>query len=180
MILLYSQRRQQQYRLFKKIYKLLYSGAAIVVCMEGSDGIQLRVTPRRGRHIHSPTFSSLCDGSSDTKAVLSQGATWPPIWAVVSTLWLLSKWLTAWLSCHYKFSGRLHIFPSGSIHVIHFRCLLFTPWHRCSTLFWNPHLTCCQRSICNNIECNFVKTRCYSLFFNYFSLSGAILKWEHN
>ena len=51
--------------------------------------------------------------------------------------------------CYYTFSGCPHIFSSHSIHVIHFRCHLFTLRHMCNILFRNPQLTCCQRSIFN-------------------------------
>ena len=54
--------------------------------------------------------------------------------ADMSTRWLLSEWLTAWLPgieklSHDIFSRRPHIFPSSSIHVFHFRGPLFILRH---------------------------------------------------
>ena len=57
------------------------------------------------------------------------------------------------------FSGRPHIFLSGTIPAIPFHCLLFTLRPSYNILFRNSQLTCCQRSICNR--------RSFLLFYIY-------------
>ena len=76
----------------------------------------------------------------------------PPGWRVylLTTLRLTDR-LTEILLLYIFWMSR-H-FPSGSIHVIRFRCPLFTLRHRCNILFLNPQLTCCQRSKCNKWSC---------------------------
>ena len=66
----------------------------------------------------------------------------------------LPNWSWSW-KLSQIFSGRPHIFPSGTIHMIHFCCPLLTLRYSCifltSThiLFMKITLTSCQRSICN-------------------------------
>ena len=72
----------------------------------------------------------------------------------MSTHRLLSKWLTVCLSGvkklqHYIFSGRPHIFPSCSIHLIHSPCLLFTLRHRRNILLTKSRINGCYLSICS-------------------------------
>ena len=45
-------------------------------------------------HVETDIFRAfflLFDGSFDTEPVLSQGSNWPPLWADMSTHWLLSE-----------------------------------------------------------------------------------------
>ena len=114
------------------------------------------------------TYSERCffDRRFDTDKVHNPGCgdRRPPP-TDLSTRWVFSEWLTAWLSGvenlpYSIFSGRPHIFFLINLHDSFPLSLLPTLKHRCHILFWNLQLTWCQRLKCNMIIGK--PTRCQS------------------
>ena len=129
------------------VYKNINSvirNVVMVVCMGKRVGGLLWLTPHRDRHRDQLLQASL------TIALIQSGFSArgpPPDWRVYL---LTVLGMTALILCHYQFFwSPPTFFPSSAIHLIHFRCHLFTVRHSRNILFTKSTINGCQSLICN-------------------------------
>ena len=116
----------------------------IVMCREERDRGLVRLTDiLRALHLASLTGALILSWFSDRKITLLH-----PGWRVNSlAAFQMTDCLTLRARNIYLFSVRQHIFLLAQFMGFISAVPCLPKRHRCNILFWNPQLTCCQRSV---------------------------------
>ena len=129
--IIYKQKEGTISLVYENINSFIWN-VMMVVCMGKRDWGLLQLTPHGDRHIQSLASSCFFNGSFDAEPALSQGLPAPLSWLMhLLGGCFLNDWppdsLKVRKFLHYIiFSWCPKIFPSSSIHMIHFYCPLFT------------------------------------------------------